>query len=231
MKLTLTNWSTLFLLISIALQALAEDLPYMEYKKPIFDAELFQLRLKEVLPPDAAEYINNFRSCQHWGGEEPYDDERANQISEAIKSSCTGLDDKEKLIKAKYPAGSKESVTIQSIIKEIKSGEMSPSFIFDDPLRKSAALNQYYESWAQWNIRGTTEQIKEYLATVERIKGVSGRAPKNLIGKAETERTMLNDQQKILDKVMRNADRLHPITLEEIKRIQSQFTKFPTSPH
>jgi hypothetical protein len=225
MRLTLANWSIIFLLIFIALPVQADDLLYKEYKSPIYEAQLFELRLKEVLPPDAAEYINDFRSCQHWGGEDAYDEKRAKQISEGIESSCTGLESKRKSIRTKYPSGTREFVIIQSIVKEIESGKSFPSFIFDDPQRKSVVLNQYYEALAQSVIREVSKQMPNYTASAERVKMAADKASKNMIEDAKMDKFMLSVQQKYLNEVMKNADRLHPITLNKIKLIQPQLTE------
>ena len=53
--------------------------------------------------------------CNHWAGEEPYDDERANQVDAAVKESrCANLDKDEKKLLKKYKS---EPKVIDSINK------------------------------------------------------------------------------------------------------------------
>jgi predicted transcriptional regulator len=202
----------------------ADTLPYREYPTPIYDGELFELRLKEVLPEDASTYIDDFRSCQHWSGEDAYNDERAQQISDGINSSCPGLADKKAVLFSKYPAKSQTSELIRSIIKEIESGEDFPSFVFNDPQRKSKVLDQYYEASAQSIIREIANQIPSYSATLASIRVANNKPSSELISKEEMGRYMLNVQRGYLIKALNNSDRLHPITLEKLKRAQLQLS-------
>lgn len=123
MKLTVINLKQFSLLIFLSLPAMADDQPYTEYKTPIYHGEVFKLRLYEVLPRDAAVYVDRARTCQHWSGEPAYDDERAAKIKRNVEASCTGLEGRKKSINEKYKSGSNESELITSIVGEIESGE------------------------------------------------------------------------------------------------------------
>jgi hypothetical protein len=56
--------------------------------------------LRAGLPDDVAAYIGRARACLHWGGEEPYDAERASQIRmEVERLGCTRLEADEKILR------------------------------------------------------------------------------------------------------------------------------------
>jgi hypothetical protein len=209
----------------MALPSLADDLPYKEYKQPIFLGELFNLRLKEALPPDAAEYVDRYRNCRHWRGEDAYNKERGGQIRNGIEGNCTGLEDREKSIHAKYQNGTRESEVINSIIKEIEAGVSIPSFVLHDPLRKSVILNEYYEAHAQYVIRSVNQQIQKYEAIVEKLRNEKDRAQDGATNDLKMAKYMLEVQKNYLDDVMKNIDRLHPITREQIKRLEPKLSQ------
>jgi len=57
------------------------------------------------IPKDVVRLITRIRDCAHWAGEEPYDKDRAAQITKAIKTSrCEILDKDEASIRIKYKA-------------------------------------------------------------------------------------------------------------------------------
>ena len=56
----------------------------------------------QELPADVIKFKQRRDICDHWRGEEPYDDERAKAIEEAWDSSCPGSDKALALLKAKY---------------------------------------------------------------------------------------------------------------------------------
>ena len=225
MRSTCVNWYLAFLLISLAFPALADDRPYKEYKNPIFDYELFKLRLKEVLPPDAAEYVDLLRNCQHWREEDAYDKERSEEIRRGAEKNCTGLEDRGKSLDTKYQSETRESKVTNSIIREIEAGEEFPSFIFDDPQRKSAILNEYYEARAQWIVRSVNQQIPKYEAVMGRLRNETGKATDTLMNELKITKFMLEGQQRYLVDVMKNIDRLHPITQGQIKRLEPKLLK------
>ena len=54
-------------------------------------------------PPDIATYVQRRAGCNHWGGEEPYDKARHDEINRAVaKLSCNTLDDDEKALLRRY---------------------------------------------------------------------------------------------------------------------------------
>ncbi|MFM7785726.1 MAG: hypothetical protein ACKPE6_13975 [Gammaproteobacteria bacterium] len=59
--------------------------------------------LRDGLPADVAAYIGRARACLHWGGEEPYDAERASQIRmEVERLGCARLDADEKTLRRRH---------------------------------------------------------------------------------------------------------------------------------
>lgn len=45
-----------------------------------------------ALPADVAAFVEKRDTCDHFRGEEPYDDERAKFIGEQLEANCTGTD-------------------------------------------------------------------------------------------------------------------------------------------
>ena len=59
--------------------------------------------LREGMPPDVSEFIRRAVICNHWAGEEPYDDDRRDQINSAVKSmGCLELDADQKALRSQY---------------------------------------------------------------------------------------------------------------------------------
>jgi hypothetical protein len=59
-------------------------------------------------PRDVAAFIERVVECNHWGGEEPYDRERADQIRKAVENArCDGLDSDERALAQKYKGSKK----------------------------------------------------------------------------------------------------------------------------
>ena len=199
----------------------AADRPYKKYEHSIYDGELIELRLNEVLPSDAAKYVHDYRYCRHWQGEDAYDKERSETIKRGINESCSELDEKKKYIERKYPEGSTEARIIHSIIKEIDAGESFPSFVWNDPERESRVLNEYYEAKAQSVIRELGTQIPKYEAAFKKLKDNKSTDNKEL----ETRIWRLKVQQKYLKDVIGNIDRLHPLTRGKIKTSEKQLDR------
>ena len=225
MRLIYINLLLLFLIISLTFPSRADDRPYKEYKTPITRSELFRLRLDEVLPPDAAKYIVDYRSCRHWRGEPVYSKERGEQIRRGIEESCPGLKDKRKSLHNKYIKGTREAEVINSIVREIEVGKSFPSFIREDPLRKSIVLNKYYEAHAQFVIRSVKQQLPEYQAILERLRNENETVEVTdlTIKELKIAKFKLEVQQRYLADIMKNIDRLHPITREQIERLEPKL--------
>ena len=68
-------------------------------------------QVKEIAngqPEDVAALIERIVECNHWGGEEPYDNERAEQIRNAVeKARCDSLDSDERGLQQTYKGNSK----------------------------------------------------------------------------------------------------------------------------
>lgn len=230
MKSTSLELYLILLPMFMAFPFLADGLPYKEYKQPIFLGELFDLRLNEVLPPDAAEFVDLYSTCRHWAGEEAHDTERGEQIRKGLEENCTGLDNREKSIHAKYQDGTRESEVINSIIKEIEAGESFPSFVLHDPLRQSVILDEYYEAHAQFVVRSLNQQMPEYEAIAAKRRNETAKAQEGSPSDLEMAKYMLEVQKKYMTDVMKNIDRLHPITREQIKRLEPKLSQMLAAP-
>ena len=59
--------------------------------------------LRKGMPPDASDFIRRAVVCNHWAGEEPYDEDRRAQINEAVHSlRCRALDADQAVLSRKY---------------------------------------------------------------------------------------------------------------------------------
>lgn len=66
------------------------------------------IELKRGQPKQVADLIDRIVECNHWGGEEPYDAERAKEIHEAASElRCQYLESDEKRLLKRYPKSSK----------------------------------------------------------------------------------------------------------------------------
>ena len=71
-----------------------------------FDADV--LTLKKGMPNKVKKFIDRQIACNHWGGEEPYDKERLQEIKAAVdKLKCVNLEKDEKLLKKQHKSNPK----------------------------------------------------------------------------------------------------------------------------
>ncbi len=56
----------------------------------------------QALPTDLTAFIQNYESCLHFSGEEPYDEERRAFLNEQIKQSCTGMETQRAILGQRY---------------------------------------------------------------------------------------------------------------------------------
>src|SRR5215475_13884930 len=76
--------------------------PAKKYDEAIDPGQLWEMRLKELLPADAVEYVEVASDCAHWSGEEPYDKDREREIARNSKQYCSKAERLKKQIEAKY---------------------------------------------------------------------------------------------------------------------------------
>lgn len=59
--------------------------------------------LRRGMPPDVSDFIGRAVGCNHWAGEEPYDEDRRAQIAAAVQSlGCRALDADHAALRSKY---------------------------------------------------------------------------------------------------------------------------------
>jgi|LauGreDrversion4_2_1035121.scaffolds.fasta_scaffold850086_2 hypothetical protein len=76
--------------------------------------------LREGMPSDVSEFIRRAVTCNHWAGEEPYDDDRREQINRAVKNlGCLELDSDQKALRSRY-AGQ------NGVLKRISQSRKTP---------------------------------------------------------------------------------------------------------
>lgn len=66
------------------------------------------------LPADVASFVEDRQLCDHFRGEEAYDEARAVEINTALDRYCTGTDARLAKLKAKYSKGPAAVVTALS---------------------------------------------------------------------------------------------------------------------
>lgn len=67
------------------------------------------------VPAEVEDFAGRWESCIHWGGEEPYDEERKKEIADAIAASCPGNEETVQALEKKYatnPAAIKRLKTL-----------------------------------------------------------------------------------------------------------------------
>src|SRR3989344_236069 len=119
-----------------------DDSPYVQYEF-MERGEMVYQRLYEYFPEGMADFLDSYRNCQHWGGEEAYNEERANDISQGVASSCIDFELEEKAIEKKYTNDPK--------LREMKVTK-----------EESKVLNKYTEAEAQWILKTVQEQMQEF---------------------------------------------------------------------
>ena len=86
----LPNSSAVLVALACGILSAAQDPPEVE-------------ALKKGQPRDVASYISRVFGCNHWAGEEPYDQKRAQDIKQAlINLRCAQLSKDETRLKQKY---------------------------------------------------------------------------------------------------------------------------------
>lgn len=76
--------------------------------------------LRQGMPPDVSDFIRRAVVCNHWAGEEPYDDERRAQINAAVQGlRCRALDADQTRLRARY-AGQTE------VLKRLQQARTTP---------------------------------------------------------------------------------------------------------
>ena len=59
--------------------------------------------LQEGMPPEVRDFIRRAVNCNHWAGEEPYNEERRAQMAAAVSSlRCRELDTDQKDLRSRY---------------------------------------------------------------------------------------------------------------------------------
>ncbi len=59
--------------------------------------------LRNGMPPDVSDFIRRAVVCNHWAGEEPYDDERRAQINRAVQTlRCREIDADQAALREQY---------------------------------------------------------------------------------------------------------------------------------
>ena len=59
--------------------------------------------LQEGMPPEVQDFIRRAVNCNHWAGEEPYNEERRAQMAAAVSSlRCRELDTDQKELRSRY---------------------------------------------------------------------------------------------------------------------------------
>jgi len=175
--------------------------------------EIIEPRLREILPPDAAEYASNYRFCLHWSGEEPYDSSRAEEIAEGIKESCTGLEEARDSLRRRYRPGSPVDRLLRRVIADVDSN--SYEYVWDDPANKSIVLNRYYESSGQ----GALARVRTLIAQRRALSDTSSAATKSALA------WMVKVETGGLAELMANIDRLHPETAKEVREARVRWER------
>lgn len=208
-------WAALILSLTLTVSSCV-DAPVSDPPPRIqrlYEGDITHLRLMELLPQDAANYADRYQYCLHWSTEPTDNPERAAEVEEGIKVSCTGIEAQLDSIRNKYPPSSRVAVVLARVIADIDSG--SYAFVLDDPGHRSLVLNRYYEAYAQ----EMPQRVDKLIA--ERHKH------------ANTKDARLRDVQKYMAQVLTkqlaevtaNNDRLHPKTARDLRLAREKWER------
>jgi hypothetical protein len=76
--------------------------------------------LRKGMPPDVSDFIRRAVVCNHWAGEEPYDEERRAQINAAVQTlRCRALDADQAALRGKYAGNA-------SVLGRLKRARTTP---------------------------------------------------------------------------------------------------------
>lgn len=187
--------------------------PRTRYDTQIYLGEIIEPRLREILPPDAAAYAENYRYCAHWSGESAYDEARAEEIASGMEESCTGLEATRDSLRLRYPPGSTINATLRRVIADMDSDAYN--YVWDDPLQKSMVLNRYYEAWGQQ----TPRRIEELITQRRALSDTTSEATRKVV------RFMITVETSYLTEIMANIDRLHPETAKEVRAARIRWER------
>ncbi len=71
--------------------------------------------LQEGMPPEVRDFIRRAVNCNHWAGEEPYNEERRAQMAAAVSSlRCRELDTDQKELRSRY---AKDTAVLARIVQ------------------------------------------------------------------------------------------------------------------
>lgn len=76
--------------------------------------------LRKDMPPDVSDFIRRAVVCNHWAGEEPYDQERRVQIAAAVQSlRCRELDADQRALGKQYEGNTE-------VLRRIRQSRSTP---------------------------------------------------------------------------------------------------------
>ncbi len=75
---------------------------------------------KTALPTDVQKFLERREGCDHWRGEEPYDDQRRAEINKNACELCTGTDAQLSTLKRKYKRRSDVLMALQHLESKIE---------------------------------------------------------------------------------------------------------------
>lgn len=76
--------------------------------------------LRKDMPADVSDFIRRAVTCNHWAGEEPYDEERRAQMAEAVASlRCRELDADQRALARQYDGNAE-------VLRRIRQSRSTP---------------------------------------------------------------------------------------------------------
>ena len=76
--------------------------------------------LRKDMPADVSDFIRRAVTCNHWAGEEPYDEERRAQMAEAVASlRCRELDTDQRALAKQYDGNAE-------VLRRIRQSRSTP---------------------------------------------------------------------------------------------------------
>jgi|SRR5471032_3170745 len=103
---------------------------------------MFGFAAAQELPKDVTSFLEERESCDHWRGEEGYDNERRAEIDWSICQSCPGTDLKLASLKKKYRADKATMDKLAELETQIEPVDKAATRRFCRSLKKPTSLDE-----------------------------------------------------------------------------------------
>jgi hypothetical protein len=102
----------------------------------VFPLLMAEVAFAQPLPADVRAFANKREACDHWRGEDGYDDQRALQINRAVCETCRGTDAELKRLKKKHSSNQAAMKLLDGFDPEIEPKDKKKAREFCDQAKR-----------------------------------------------------------------------------------------------